>query len=146
MKMKSASQCESMVRNVQLVSDDKFTRYSFIFCCYCLWLFALSDSTLLVRHWKEHPACKKLSDEVPVWLSVWSEVQMICIWFSWCHCHPVVSCLTKILNGLTFLVPAYPGCPGKEAVKRVSVSLLMIVYDCLKCIPLGDNQWRKIEI
>jgi len=30
----------------------------------------------------------KLSDEVLVWLSVWSEVQMICIWSSWCHCHP----------------------------------------------------------
>jgi len=29
------------------------------------------------------PACKKLSDEVMmVWLSVWSEVQMICIWSS----------------------------------------------------------------
>ena len=35
-----------------------------------------------------HPACKKLSGEVLAWLSVWSEVQMICIWSSWCHCHP----------------------------------------------------------
>jgi len=26
-----------------------------------------------------------------------------------------VSCYSKI--GFTFLVPAYPGCPGKEAVK-----------------------------
>jgi len=25
----------------------------------------------------------------------------------------------KIQAGFTFLVPAYPGCPGKEAVKRV---------------------------
>ena len=31
---------------------------------------------------------KKLSDEVLVWLSVWSEVQIVCIWSSWCHCHP----------------------------------------------------------
>ena len=23
-----------------------------------------------------------------VWLSVWSEVQIVCIWSSWCHCHP----------------------------------------------------------
>ena len=22
------------------------------------------------------------------WLSVWSEVQIVCIWSSWCHCHP----------------------------------------------------------
>jgi len=33
----------------------------------------------LVRHQEGHPACKQLSDEVLVWLSVWSEVQMICI-------------------------------------------------------------------
>ena len=28
-----------------------------------------------------------------------------------------VSCSSKIQIGLTFLVMAYPGCPGKEAVK-----------------------------
>ena len=28
-----------------------------------------------------------------------------------------VSCSSKIQIGLTFLVLAYPGCPGKEAVK-----------------------------
>ena len=29
-----------------------------------------------------------LSDEVLVWLSIWSEVQIVCIWSSWCHSHP----------------------------------------------------------
>jgi len=42
----------------------------------------------------------KLSDEVLAWLSVCSEVQMICIWSSWCHCHPIISCFVKIQNGL----------------------------------------------
>jgi len=28
-----------------------------------------------------------------------------------------VSCSSKIQIGFTFLVPAHPGCPGKEAVK-----------------------------
>jgi len=28
-----------------------------------------------------------------------------------------VSCSSKIQIGFTFLVLAYPGCPGKEAVK-----------------------------
>ena len=28
-----------------------------------------------------------------------------------------VSCSSKVQIGFTFLVPAYPGCPGKEAVK-----------------------------
>ena len=31
---------------------------------------------------------KKLSGDVLVWLSAWSEVQVICIMSSWCHCHP----------------------------------------------------------
>ena len=35
---------------------------------------------------------------------------------------PVISCLIGILTGFTFLIPACPGCPGKEdivTVKRV---------------------------
>ena len=42
--------------------------------------------TLLVGRQEGHLVCKKLSDGVLAWLSVWSEVQT-CIWFSWCHCH-----------------------------------------------------------
>jgi len=79
---------------------------------------AFNAGTLLVGHQEEHPACKK-TKWWGAWLSVWQEVQMICIWSSWCHCHPIVSCFIKIQNGLTFLVPAYPGCPGKEAIKPV---------------------------
>jgi len=41
--------------------------------------FAFSALTLLAGHQEEHLACKKLSDEVLSWLSVCSEVQMICI-------------------------------------------------------------------
>jgi len=26
---------------------------------------------------------------VLVWLSVWSKVQIVCLWSSWCHCHPI---------------------------------------------------------
>jgi len=38
---------------------------------------------MLLVGWQEgHPAWKKLSGEVLAWLSVWSEVQMICIWSS----------------------------------------------------------------
>jgi len=38
--------------------------------------------TMLSGHQEEYPACKKLGDEVLAWLSVWSEVQVICIWSS----------------------------------------------------------------
>jgi len=36
-----------------------------------------------------------------------------------------VSCSSKIQIGFTFLVLAYPGCPGKEAVKWLWFSLLI---------------------
>ena len=53
----------------------------------CLSLFnAFSALTLLVGWQEGHPACKKLSGGVLVWLSVWSKVQT-CMWPSWCHCH-----------------------------------------------------------
>ena len=29
---------------------------------------------------------------------------------------PIISCFIKIQNGFAFLVPAYPDCPGKEAI------------------------------
>jgi len=45
-----------------------------------------SALTLLVGWQEGHPACKKLSGGLLVWLSVLSEVQT-CIWPSWCHCH-----------------------------------------------------------
>jgi len=41
---------------------------------------AFSALTLLVGWQEGHPACKKTSGEILVWLSVWSEVQMMCIW------------------------------------------------------------------
>jgi len=63
---------------------------------------ACSALTLLVGRQEEHPVCKKLSDELLVWLSVWSKVQMICMWSSWCHYHSIISCFIKIRNGLPF--------------------------------------------
>ena len=42
---------------------------------------------------------------------------MIYVCSSWCHCQPIMSCFIKIHNGLTFLIQAYPGCPGKKAIK-----------------------------
>ena len=47
---------------------------------------AFSGLTLLVGWLEGHPACKKLSDGVLAWLSIWSKMQT-CIWPSWCHCH-----------------------------------------------------------
>ena len=42
-----------------------------------------------------------------------------------------VSCFSKIQIGFTFLVPAYPGSPGKRAVKRVCVCVCVYLVSCL---------------
>jgi len=59
--------------------------------CYSLQCF---DTVWLGVRKSIRPA-KKLTDEVLEWLSVWSKVQMICIWSTWCHCHPIISCFIK---------------------------------------------------
>ena len=63
---------------------------------------SFSALTLLVGWQEGHPACKKLSGEIMAWSSVCSEVQMICTWSSWCHCHLIIFCSSKIQNGLPF--------------------------------------------
>jgi len=45
-------------------------------------IYFVSCLTLLVWQQEGHPACKKLSDEVLAWLSVWSEVPIVCVWSS----------------------------------------------------------------
>jgi len=66
------------------------------------------------------------SGEVLAWFSVWSKVQMICIWSSWCHCHRIISCFIQIQIGLNFLVPAYPGCPGSRG-RQIGVCLASVM-------------------
>ena len=49
-----------------------------VFICYfSLYSFAFGALTLLVGRQEEHPVCKKLSDKMLAWLSIWIEVQMI---------------------------------------------------------------------
>jgi len=52
----------------------------------CVYRFAFRALMLLVGWQEGHPVCKIPSIGVPVWLSVWSEMQT-CIWPSWYHCH-----------------------------------------------------------
>jgi len=80
-----------------------------------------------------------MTNEVLVWLSANDSdlvhMQMTCfsrawcILSSWCHWHSVVLWLIEIQNDFTFLVPFYPGCPGKEAIKLVFVCFVCICAD-----------------
>jgi len=54
-----------------------------------------------------------------VWLSVCSEVVNNLQMVQLMQLVPIISCFTKIENGSTFLVPVYPGCTGKEVIKRM---------------------------
>ena len=99
------------------------------------WCIAISALTLLVECQEEHPVCVKLSDEVLAWLSVWSQVQMICIWSSWCHCLPIVSCFIKIQIGSTFLVPVkWVSCRLVEDTGIKQVSYGMWLIDDIQCV------------
>ena len=49
-----------------------------------------------------------------------------------------VSCSSKIQIGFTFLVPAHPGSPGKEAVKWL---LLLLFLAVSKGMVGGVAQW-----
>ena len=47
-----------------------------------------------------------IRDEVWVWLSGWSEMQIVCIWSSWCHCHPKPHHVFRHLNPDWFYLSA----------------------------------------
>ena len=60
---------------------------------YLLSLLYLRISGFFVNFW-----IHALSDEVLVWLSACSEVQIACMWFSRCHCIPKTRNLLHHLN------------------------------------------------
>ena len=80
--------------------------------------------TLLVGRQEGHPACKKLSGGVLVWLSLERGADL-----HTAQLMPlplIVSCFSEIKIGFTFLVPARPGSPGQRAVKRMCVCSLIV--------------------
>jgi len=83
---------------------------------------AFSALMLLVGRQEGHPACKKQSGWVLVWLSDLHMAQLMPMPLT-------VSCFSKIQIGFTFLVPAHLGSPGKRAIKRVCVCVCV----CLQC-------------
>jgi len=67
--------------------------------------------------------------------------------------NPIVSCLIYIQTGFTLLVPACPGCHGKEAVKRVwgvviVVVVVVVVVDLLynMTLPTFAAEHRRLQL
>ena len=97
---------------------------------YCFASAAFSALTLLVGRQEGHPACKKTER--------WGAGVVICLErgadLHMAQLMPLpltVSCSSKIQIGFTFLVPAYPGSPGKMAVKRACVCVC-----CFASVPV----------
>ena len=76
-------------------------------------LQCFSALTLLVGRQEGHPACKKLSGWVLMWLSVWSKV-LTCIWPSCCHCHSLSLASVKSRLVLPFWYRLTRVVPEKE--------------------------------
>jgi len=84
----------------------------FIFLSYT-YLSVFSALTLLVGHEEGHPACKKL---MRCWRGYLcgGRCKLLAHGAADATAAPVISCFVKIQIGLTFLMPAYPSCPGKK--------------------------------
>ena len=108
--------------------------------CFCLQCFDAVG-------WRQegHPACKKLSSEVLVWLSVWSEVQ-ICIWSSWCHCHSLSLASVKSRLVLPFWYRLTGVVPDKGPLHGcVCVCLWAIGCGWLMCSDCLPVFWCKVS-
>jgi len=62
--------------------------FRFIFNIIWLYLFSLQCFDAVGWVTGRASGLYKLSDEVLLLLSVWSELQIVCVWSIWCHCHP----------------------------------------------------------
>ena len=99
---------------------------------------AFSALTLLVGRQEGHPACKKTE-----W---WGAGVVICLQrvadLHTAQLMPLpltVSCFSKFQIGFTFLVLAFPGSPGKRAVKRVCVC---VCFQLTPFAPMCGRPWR----
>ena len=114
-------------RSIKILA--KYNVNIFLHLRHCMWISLISITfialTLLVWRQEDHVIWKN-SYKLIAWLYLWSEVQIICIWSSWCHCHCFVSCFTKWgmfyasgtdLNGMFW----------KKAVKWMSIIHRQIV-------------------
>ena len=64
---------------------------------------------------------------------------MRCKWFAYGPADVIISCFIKIQTGLAFLVPAYPGCHGKEA----SVCLMYCCcHNTMAVLRIISNSWH----
>jgi len=91
--------------------------------------YVFSALTLLVGCQEEHPACKH-------WMmSVWSKVQIVCMWSSWCQCIPKPRHLLPHLNpDWFFWYRLTQVVPENRPLNRFGVVVLVVKQSCLDII------------
>jgi len=94
---------------------------------------------MLVGWQKGYLACKKLSDGVLAWLSLWSADLHIAQLMPMPLTHSLASEKSKI--GFIFLLLAHPGSPGKRAVKWVCVCVCVLLLLFMKSAVAGLHQY-----
>jgi len=96
----------------------------------CCWQhpIAFSALALLVGHQEEHLTFKNWV--MRCWRGYLSGAR--CEWFAYGPADATATPSSIASLKLTFLVPAYPGCPGKEAIKWVS-ACLPVCLSALAC-------------
>jgi len=118
------------------------------------WMFVYMTQPVVITVWQ--PVCNRLYriNKHPTgcqtglttgWMFVYT-IQLVVkpvlqtVW------HPVVSCKRgiKIQNSFTFLVPPYPGCPEKEATKRMYVCPSVCCVLTLVSIARRKRRWLTL--
>ena len=84
--------------------------------------------TPLVGRQEGHPACKKIGDVGGWHWLVWMEWHPA----GWLVCLPLLIFPCTIKSRSSLLAPAHPGGPGKRAVKRLCVCVLLLTYHVLR--------------
>ena len=99
----------------------------------CFSAHAFSALTLLVGQQEGHPAFKKLSDGVLVWLwVVFLELGADLIIAQLIPLPLSVYCFSRIQIGFTLLIPAHPDSPGIRSIKCVCVCVCVYVRACVR--------------
>jgi len=75
---------------------------------------------------------------------------MICIWSSWCYCHPIISCFSKIQNGLAIWCRLTQVVLEKRPLNVCVCAFHQITHItndwfmccCCSCVPAGQGSGR----
>jgi len=83
------------------------------------------------------------------WLSVWSEVQIVCIRFSWCHCHPQTPSSLALLKS-RLVLPFWNWLTQVELEKRplnrCSVGVICLYFVLTISKPLAEYHANNIGL